>query len=163
MHSYSPDSLLPNPPNPNPHPPTPKRFPFVAAKRAQRLCRHLLNVAGSFSAALDAHDTYSCPPLIPVAGELEDVGQQLQACLLALAGVLKCTVAVERAVDMVVNLEDLVRHLFLTVLAQGGAAEESSTDAILGVTFLAMLFNATYVVGVSWGGEGDEGVGRPWA
>ncbi|KAL6770813.1 hypothetical protein ACKKBF_B32780 [Auxenochlorella protothecoides x Auxenochlorella symbiontica] len=123
-----------------------KRFPFVAAKRAQRLCRHLLNVAGSFSAALDAHDTYSCPPLIPVAGELEDVGQQLQACLLALAGVLKRTVAVERAVDMVVNLEDLVRHLFLTVLAQGGAAEESSTDAILGVTFLAMLFNATYVV-----------------
>lgn len=71
---------------------------------------------------------------------------------------------------MVVNLEELVRHLFISTFARGvlgqGApstqgpltghvpsgdepaegAPDAETDVILGVTFLAMLFNASYVV-----------------
>lgn len=54
-----------------------------------------------------------------------------------------------RAVDMVINLEDLTQHLFLSVLSQGTSTDSrAGPDTILGVTFLAMLFNAAYVVGV---------------
>ena len=123
-----------------------KRFPFAQAQRAQRLCRQLLNVAGSFSAALDAHDTYSCPLLIPVAPELADVSAQLQACLLALAGVVRGTVLARRAADMIANLDDLTRHLFLRLIAHSTALEETGPDAVLCVTFLAMLFNGAYVM-----------------
>lgn len=74
----------------------PPRFPFVAAGRAQKLCRHMLNVSSSFLSALDSHDTHSAPMLVPVAGELEDVIQQLQACMSALAGIVQQTVSVDR-------------------------------------------------------------------
>ncbi|KFM23698.1 hypothetical protein F751_0912 [Auxenochlorella protothecoides] len=124
-----------------------KRFPFVAAGRAQKLCRHMLNVSSSFLSALDSHDTHSAPMLIPVAAELEDVIQQLKACMSALAGIVQQTVSVDRAVDMVINLEDLTQHLFLSVLSQGTSTDSrAGPDTILGVTFLAMLFNAAYVV-----------------
>lgn len=73
-----------------------RRFPFRPAKRAQRLCRHLLNVAGSFYAALDSHDTRSCPLLIPVSSELDAVGAQLKACLLGLTGIVKNVAPVRR-------------------------------------------------------------------
>lgn len=63
-----------------------------------------------------------------------------------------------RAVDMVVNLEDLTQHLFLSVLSQGTSTDtQSRPDTILGVTFLAMLFNAAYVVGRM----GGVGAARP--
>lgn len=34
------------------------RFPFEPAYRAQRLCRHMLNVVATFATTFDAHETY---------------------------------------------------------------------------------------------------------
>lgn len=48
---------------------------------------------------------------------------------------------------MVLNLESLVQHMFVRMFSRPDAESESSgTGAILGVTFLAMLFNTTYLV-----------------
>ena len=73
-----------------------KRFPFPAAQRALLLLRQMVNIAGSFSAALDTHEVSSCPPLIPVAKELELVRRQMDACLGGLAGFVKQDVELQR-------------------------------------------------------------------
>ena len=73
-----------------------KRFPFPAAQRALLLLRQMVNIAGSFSAALDTHEVSSCPPLIPVAKELELVRRQMDACLCGLAGFVKQEVELQR-------------------------------------------------------------------
>ena len=50
-------------------------------------------------------------------------------------------------VDAVLNLESLTRHLFLWSLAHGvGADPAAGTDGLLAATFLALLFNASYMV-----------------
>ncbi|KAK2080116.1 hypothetical protein QBZ16_002512 [Prototheca wickerhamii] len=125
-----------------------KRFPFVPAMRAQRLCRHMLNVLFAFLTALDSQESQSAPALIPVAAELRDVVRQLKACLLALAGIVKGSVPTNHAIDMVINLDELTQYLFLAAMARCDFGALPSEDVVLGVTYLAMLFNATYVVQV---------------
>lgn len=124
-----------------------KRFPFDAAQRALFLCRQMVNIAGSFSAALDAHDTYSCPLLIPVSKELSCVQAQMEACLAGLAGFVKEEIEIETVVDMVLNLEKLMHHFFMSMAASEIAIDAGDTvDALLAITFLALLFNASYTI-----------------
>ncbi|KAL6769892.1 hypothetical protein ACKKBG_A32770 [Auxenochlorella protothecoides x Auxenochlorella symbiontica] len=124
-----------------------KRFPLEAGDQAQRLCLCLLNVASSFAAALDSNDAHSSPFLLPHRKEVKSVAFQLSECLLGLAGVVRRTAATDRVVDMSLNLKDMTRHLFVSCLSQSEAlGSQSHHEFLLGVSFLAMMFNAGFVI-----------------
>lgn len=123
----------------------PARFPTGPGRRAQRLCRRMLNVLTTFAISMDAHHTESVPLLEPHAAELEGLITQLREALQALGAMVAGTVSLESAARTVAALEQHAQHLMLRVLVSGAPEGLSSTDATQGLAFLAMLFNVTSV------------------
>ncbi|KAL4435890.1 hypothetical protein ABPG77_000652 [Micractinium sp. CCAP 211/92] len=124
---------------------TPHRFPTAPGRRAQRLCRRMLNVLTTFAITMDSHHTESVPLLEPHSAELEGLIQQLCQALRAMASMVAGDVSLEGAARTVAALEVHAQHLMLRVLLSGPPEGLSTVDATQGLAFLAMLFNVTSV------------------
>lgn len=124
---------------------SPRRFPMAPGSRTQRLCRRMLNMLTTFSITMDAHHTQSVPLLEPHSAELEGLIEQLRQALQAMAAMVVGDVSLEGAARTVAALEAHAQHLMLRVLLSDPPGGLSTTDATLGLAFMAMLFNVTAV------------------
>ncbi|PSC68341.1 Photosystem I reaction center subunit chloroplastic [Micractinium conductrix] len=124
------------------------RFPFESGFRAQRLCRHMLNVVAGAIIVLDSHsqpEVHGLRLLAPFAERLEGAIEQLAACLEALAALVREQETPDSAVATVLSLEEHCQRLFLLVLAADPPPGLTEADLIHGLALLATLFNAAYV------------------
>ncbi|KAL4458444.1 hypothetical protein ABPG75_013309 [Micractinium tetrahymenae] len=121
------------------------RFPFDAGFRAQRLCRHMLNIVAGAVIVLDSHEVSGLPMLAPFGPRLEQLIEQLAACLVALAAMVRKQASPDKAVETVLALEEHVQRLFLLVLASDLPPGLGEADAINGLALLSVLINASYV------------------
>ncbi|KAL4422137.1 hypothetical protein ABPG77_006826 [Micractinium sp. CCAP 211/92] len=121
------------------------RFQFEAGFRAQRLCRHMLNIIAGAVIVLDSHEVAGLPMLAPFAQRMEQLIEQLAACLEALAAMVRKQASPDEAVGTVLALEEHAQRLFMLVLASDLPSGLGEADVINGLALLSVLINASYV------------------
>ncbi|KAL4430699.1 hypothetical protein ABPG75_005955 [Micractinium tetrahymenae] len=124
----------------------PHRLPQDAAFRAQRLCRHCLNVLSAFATSMDAHHIQRVHLLAQHRAQVCRLSRQLGESLRSLQAMVQGSVPPHSMAAGISSLQAHLERLLLLVMLRDLPAAGGSAQGAQGAAFLAMLFSLGWAV-----------------